>query len=248
MSINSTDTPQDNPSDPNNVSYQGETPPWDEVIRMAIQSNNVDLHTWLPAKVTSVNPLLQTVSLEIQLKRLYSDGSLVTIPIIQNVPVQMPRGADYWVRLPIATGDTGIALFCERSLDIWTVAGGVVDPQDNRTHHLSDPVFIPGVFPFSQPIPPASSLTQLTDMILHNGNGEIYIQKAGTFLVKNKTAELMDILTKTLSALSDVATALTEMTTATLIGPQPPINIASFISALAEIEPLIPLLATLKGG
>ena len=29
-------------------------------------------------------------------------------------------------------GDTGIALFCERSLDVWGVQGGLVDPKDAR--------------------------------------------------------------------------------------------------------------------
>jgi hypothetical protein len=135
-----------------------------------------DLHVWLPASVVKVRGN-QQVDIQPLLQRFYKDGALVTLPVVQNVPVQMPRGTNYGIKYPISEGDTGIALFCERSLDAWLVAGGLVDPADSRTHDLSDAVFIPGLYPLN-----AQATGAATDLVIKNGGTEISInnpQKAG---------------------------------------------------------------------
>lgn len=152
-----------------------------ETIRLLILADRMELHTWLPAIVTKVYDD-GFVDIQPQLKRVYQDTSIgnngeVTFPPAQHCMVCVPRGTDYYVRVPVAVGDTGVALFCERSLDVWSQSGGVVDPLDGRIHDVSDPVFIPGLFPESDPVPGAGS----TDMEFHNGGTTFTLEKSGQF-------------------------------------------------------------------
>jgi len=67
----------------------------------------------------------------------------VSIAVLNEVPVLMPQGGGYQMKLPITKGDVVLLVFCDRSLDIWKSKGGEVDPIDLRQHHLSDAVAIP---------------------------------------------------------------------------------------------------------
>ncbi len=198
------------------------TPPLDEILRHAIETDLLRLHTWMPAQITRVrsNGLVDVQPL---LQKKYRAGKVVSLPIVQSIPVEHPRGSDWWVKLPIAVGGYGRISFCERSLDAWSVQGGIVDPKDTRHHDLSDGIFIPGLYPNNSIIPGAAA-----DMILRNGPAELHVQKAGTFKVKNAENEL-------LSVLSDlVNTLMTETYTLTMMGPEP--FIASTNSLLSAIK------------
>lgn len=215
----------DNPYDPASEDLENETRSLDIVIADAVDKKLYETHTWLPAVVTNVRGN-QLVDIQPQLLRKYKDGKLVKIPVIQNVLVGMPRGKSYWIKLPVAVGDTGIALFCERSIDRWGVSGGFVDPQDSRKHHVSDAIFIPGIYPSNDQVVGAA-----TDMVLHNGAAEIQLQPAGTFKMKNATNELLDLLTQTVQAIIDARVN-------TMLGPQQVINFEDFEDLLAKLNTL----------
>lgn len=204
-----------------------DTPPLDEILRAAIEGIVMDVHTWLPAQVVKVHSS-GAVDLKLLLQAKYRDGTLVTLPILQSVPVEHPRGADWWIRLPIAVGDYGRASFSERSLDAWLVKGGVVDPADVRHHDLSDGIFIPGLYPKSEVI-----AGDLTEMVIHNKDAEIILQKAGKFKMKNEANELLATLSATLQTLID-ALVVTDM------GPQPfmPATIDALAALKAKIDDL----------
>lgn len=199
---------QDDLFNPASPTLENETKPLSRVIKIAIESALLNLHTWLPAQVTQVNGD-GTVSIQPLLKRAYASGVVKALPVIQNVMVNVPRGTDYWIKLPVAVGDTGVALFCERSLDKWGVAGGQIDPGDSRTHDLSDPVFIPGVYPKNAPL-----AGDATDLVVHNGSAEATLKKAGKFQFKGSSEELLSIL-------DDLTDTLINALVLTGIGPEP---------------------------
>lgn len=185
---------------------QNETPTQDQVLLNAINAALLEVHTCLPAKIVRVRGTAK-VDIQTQIKRKFKDGTIVDLPIIQNVLVMHPRGADYGIKLPIAVGDTGLALFCERSLDVWAVSGGQVDPKDGRHHQLTDAIFIPGLYPSSNQISGAATDMVLQngtnatitmkkdgDMVLKNGDATITLQKAGKFLIKGNPEELFNNL------------------------------------------------------
>jgi len=186
----------------------GETLPLDEIIKRAIDRAFEDFHVWLPAQVTKIRDN-GCVDVKPLLKRTYSDSKVVELPVIQNVLVGYPSGEDYWVKLPVAVGDVGKAFFCDKSLDLWSHKGGVVDPQDARQHDLSDAVFVPGLRVVPNKLPGNAA-----DMVLHNGSAELYIQKTGKFRVTNGINELFNLLDQLFSLLENDAYVNT------MLGPQ----------------------------
>lgn len=198
-------------------SKQNETPQMDKVLFDAINGVLYDLHTAMPAQVVAIRGN-SYVDIQPMLKRKYATGRVVNLPVIQNVPICVPRGADYAIKVPIAVGDTGFAIFSERSIDRWSVAGGLVDPKDSRRHDLSDAVFYPGLYPMDDQVEGAAD-----DMVLQNGDAQLTIQKSGKFKLANEDQELLNILVQLVDTLKtastvaggpftpDVVTTLTQM-------------------------------------
>ncbi len=209
--------------------FQNETRPLDEIIMQAISTAMVDVHTSLPAKVTVIRDT-GYVDVQVMLKRKYTDGTLVDIPVIQNVPVMTPRGATWWFKPPLEVGDLGRVIFCERSIDAWKAGDGstTIDPKDPRTFDLSDAVFEPGLYPISQKLP-----GNATDMVLHNDGATITLQKGGTFLIANDSNELLAVL----GALVDTLISAKAITG---IGPQPltPDTIAALQGVKTDLDTL----------
>jgi hypothetical protein len=249
-----------NPFNPLVPDTGDQTPTWSRLIQTAIEAALMDVHTWLPATVVLVR---QNNMVDIQpllMRKFKTLPAAIPLPIVQNTMVCAPRGSTWGMKLPIVPGDFGVALFCERSLDLWSVSGGLVDPQDARHHDLSDAVFIPGLYPESMPIlPPMGAMP--TDMVFYNALAQIYLQAEGTFKITNGPAELMLLLNQILGQVTAIATQLntfaTTMSTAASIpgvtgGPltsdvavvaQLP-EIAAIVAALV---PLSTALATLQG-
>jgi len=179
-----------NPYAANGGSPNTETVTLDVVMRLAVQAGLLDVHTALPGKVVKVTANNQ-VSVQPMLRRKYVNGQVLDIPTVLDVPVWVPRGSDYWIKLPVAVNDTGLLVFSERSLDKWKVNannGNTLDPQDNRKFDYSDAIFFPGLYPFNNQVPGNAE-----DMVLHNGDAEIYVLKPGTFKITNGTVELIDL-------------------------------------------------------
>lgn len=196
-------------------SFENQTKPLDQVIRQAFRVMLYETHTCLPVVVTKVinnsvvciQPLLLTrlIGQPPTPNSTQNQGqSLQKQPIIQNVPVLHPRGEGYFIKLPVAVGDIGVAIFSERSLDNWKAgSGGFSDPNDTRAHHISDGIFIPGLYPTTNPITGNAG-----DMVLHNGVSELYLQKDGKFQVKNNENELLSLISELAGAVSDLADAV----------------------------------------
>lgn len=207
---------------PGVLNPDGSTPTWGVLIQRAIDNALKDVHTWQPAIVVLVRPLPNgAVVVDLQPLLLTKFGILpapVPLPIIQNCLVQMPRGNFYGMKLPVAVGDTGVALFCESSLDVWQVSGGAVDPLDTRHHTLSDAIFVPGLFPMSQPMPPAIGADP-TELVVYNGLAQLHMQVLGGFRLTNGSPanEVLSILLQSLVASAAGFTALGETATATVL-------------------------------
>lgn len=215
----------DNPYVASNKSQRPETQPLDEILRQALDNAAMKLRVWLPASITQVLGN-QKVNIQPLLQSRYTDGTLINLPIIQNVMVAMPMGQSYSIKLPIAVGDTGYALFCDRSLDVWSSgAGTIVDPQDTRSHNINDPIFIPGLAPFLNQTTDTTS-----DLVLTNQNSQIRMEQGGGFKIQNIGAN-QELITILLSLLN---TLISNTFTLTSLGPQP--FIASTIAALTQIQ------------
>lgn len=180
----------------------------DQIIWWAISNYLMEVHTCLPGKIIKVRDNNE-VDVQPLLKQLFMTSKAAeSIPAMQNVPVIVPRGTDYWIKLPIAVGDTGLILFSERSLDIWLEQGGEVDPDDVRKFDLSDAMFIPGLYPFDQQLP-----GDATELTLHNALAEIVMKKSGKFKITNGTNELVDLTEQLTIQTNSLVTQTTALAT-----------------------------------
>lgn len=233
-----------------------ETPTLGKVIADAIDARLLEVHTGMPCVVVKVRNN-SYVDIQPLLMRKYIDAiAPVPLPVIQNVPVSHPRGNLYWIKLPIAVGDFGYAMFAERSLDTWMVFGSLADPVDNRTHDLNDAVFVPGLYPTSNPVE-----GDALDMVLHNGLSQIVVKPTGKFKIQNVGVEFIDLTiqlatqAKALAAqTSDLSNTLSTDTVNTIFGPMQLNSFAQYaiIKAQvdiikAQIQVIISSMNTLKG-
>lgn len=158
------------------------TPP-SELLELIVRNRLAEMNCCVPARVETYDNSEQKVSVKPLIKKKVS-GQIISLPVIPSVPVVFPRAGRAFISLPIKKGDYVLLLFSDRSLDSWLNQGGEVDPQDERTHHLTDAVAFPGIHPFSDPIPNTGSDNlvvglesgQATLEIEPNGNVNIQAQ------------------------------------------------------------------------
>lgn len=203
------------------------------------------LRVSMPCKVVAVRGN-QTVDVQPLLQTRYVDGSVKPLPVIPGATVCAPMGLDYSFKLPLAVGDTGLAVFADRSLDAWYGSDGQtpVDPQDSRAHHLTDCIYLPGL-----PVASAQTTDATADMVLRNGRAVLRMQKAGTFQVTNGTAELIDQVEKLAAAVADLATSAAAAVSGAPGGPvvYPPV-VTQPAAIKATVTAIQTAINTLKGA
>jgi len=203
---------------------QGEQPTFSSVIQAHIEQRLCDLHVALPASIVTYDRAQQKASVQPLLKRQRSDGTLITWPIVNNVPVMFPRSGKFSLTFELVKDDSGLIVISERSLDKWLSSGGLVDPADFRKFDISDAVFIPGLFAFNDSAPAEANIAKLA-----NDKTEIAMTEDGKVRLKNLNSgeELVTVL---VDLVDDLINALIR----TAIGPQP--FVPSTVSALNDIK------------
>lgn len=124
-----------------------------------------EVHTAIPGRIESYDAAKCLANVKPLLKRRYSvedaDGNTVEqvdeYPVIPAVPVAFPRGGGYCLAWPLQQGDPCLLLFSERSLDAYLDSDGatVIDPDDARTHDVTDAICYPGMTTKANPVPNA---------------------------------------------------------------------------------------------
>lgn len=112
----------------------------EDILGRILDRATGDLWTALPARVVAYEAESQRV--QVQPAPADEDGAL---PVLPGVPVVFPGGAGAAVVWPIKAGDTGLVVFCSRSIQRWLASADEGDPQSTRHHHLGDAVFLPGL-------------------------------------------------------------------------------------------------------
>jgi len=191
------------------------TPSWAEVIKQSCEKSAYDLRVCVPAIIIKYDKDKMLADVRPQFKKKYSDGSVVSAPIIYNVPVAHPRAGKAYIHLPLKKDDQVTLWIADRSLEKWLTSGGEVDPEDVRKHQISDAIAYPGCYPFNDTVPVDNG----DDIIIRNGNDgggrtEFRIKPNGHIQVQNSTNELIKVL-------NDILTHIQEAKTVTGIGLQP---------------------------
>jgi hypothetical protein len=131
----------------------GSTPNLEDVIREAIDSYSLRVHTALPGVIKEWDPDTQTASVlpavQTAVRDLKGRHIFETLPLIYDVPVMFPRTLAGYMTFPIQVGDTGLLIFPELDPAQWRSSDPSAAPRsagDQRRHGLSGAVFIPGLY------------------------------------------------------------------------------------------------------
>src|SRR5210317_1302524 len=129
-------------------SIDNQRPSMSAAIRRAFINMMKEVHTTMPGKIVSFDPITQSARVQPLIKRVYVtkeiDGTEtpveVDIPQLINVPVIFLRGGGWCITFPVKSEDECIIHFSERSIDSWRKNGGNQPPKDWRMHDYSDAI------------------------------------------------------------------------------------------------------------
>lgn len=110
----------------------------DTAIRTFIRAELVDVHTCMPGIIKSFDAAKQTAVVQPAIRRLFVGRGFINLPQCVDVPVIFPRGGNFVITFPVATGDECLLTFGERAIDFWWDRGGTQEPAEPRMHDLSD--------------------------------------------------------------------------------------------------------------
>lgn len=164
------------------------TPSFEQVIKQAIDLAVTELRVSLPGIVQRYDAQKQQADVQPVIMKKYTNGNVVKLPVITNVPVAHPRAGKTIIHVPIHVGDVVQLVFADRSLDRWLSEGGVVDPLEGRKHNLSDAVAYPGGYPFNDPV----AIGDPDAVTIKNENAEVLVKADGTVSIKGNLINLGD--------------------------------------------------------
>ena len=128
-----------------------------EVLRAAMEYAVGEVHTALPGRIETWDPVTQKANIKPLIQRLVATESgeelVEALPVLPQVPVIFPRTAAYHITFPVAAGDHVLLVFNERSIDKFIAGNGEdTDPDEYRMHDLSDAVAFLGFYPDAKAI------------------------------------------------------------------------------------------------
>jgi hypothetical protein len=122
-----------------------------EVIRLALDTRQRNMHTALPGAIVSYDAGTQTASIDLLVELSVPSRSkghaYERIPTLHGVPIGHPRGGGFVMHFPLVPGDHVWVMFSERSLDEVIKNGSRSQPRDLRMHNLSFAYAIPASSP-----------------------------------------------------------------------------------------------------
>lgn len=178
------------------------TPTLADVMKQASKAGIMDLRVAMPGEVIKYDSKKQMADVRPLFKKKYNDESVVSQPVIYNVPVAHPRAGKAFVHMPLKKGHYVLLVFVDRSLDKWLSSGGNVDPEDVRAHHISDAIAYPGLYPFSDP----AAVQNGDDIVISNEKTHVFVKKNNHYQVKNSTDELVKVLCDFVKAVREART------------------------------------------
>jgi hypothetical protein len=175
-----------------------------ELIRLAQDARMGDVHTALPGKIVTYDPVTLTATVQLVITRMVKtqDDPLQlqqyereVLPPLQGVPIVFPRSSNASITWPLAPGDSVLVVFCEADISRWLMTGSITDPDMLKRHSLSSGFAIPGIAPITSPLPSAA----VPAMVLTANTVKLGSMAATSFVA---------LATLVAAELSSIATAL----------------------------------------
>lgn len=130
-------------------------------IKYTLGSLEADIRCAIPGIIQSYDPEKGTCTVQCAIRERVSvngSESEMSIPVLPDVPIVMPRTKDYMLCLYPQKDDECLVVFSDLCIDGWWQSGGEQSQMDNRRHDLSDGFAI--LAPWSQSRKPDSPLKE----------------------------------------------------------------------------------------
>ncbi len=138
-----------------------------------------DMHTMIPARVISFDPLKCEASILPYGKFKMPDNSLMDFPKLNEVPVYVIQGSEQTavITYPIKPGDECIVMFAEQALDTWRTKA---ESQTDLKFDLSNAIAIIGMF--SRPTPLIKEACEDNSLIIEKDGERLRLKKGETYI------------------------------------------------------------------
>lgn len=165
----------------------------------------LDMNCVKPGNIDSYDPDTRTARVNIGLSQRLADASVVTYPVLFDLPVVTLQGGGVGVGFPITEGDECLVFFSDRCIDTWIQSGSAnpQPPPSGRLHDISDGFALVGV----------NSLAKVLELALSSDEGGIADDKAKVSIKQGKIAVANDV-TDLLLELTNLLNTLTLLNTA----------------------------------
>ncbi|WP_206922993.1 Gp138 family membrane-puncturing spike protein, partial [Alicyclobacillus suci] len=134
----------------------------------------------------------QTVTVQPSIRERIQDPttkeySWVSLPLLVDVPLIIPRAGGYALTLPVSKGDECFVVFGDMCIDAWWANGGVQNQADKRRHDLSDGFAI--LAPTSQPKRLSNYSTTSAQLRTEDGSKYIELSSGGITIKGDVTVD-----------------------------------------------------------
>jgi hypothetical protein len=183
------------------------TPSLAELLAIHADTIRRSMHVMLPGRIEKYDAAQQRADVKplIQDRLAARDGSeiLEEFPVIPSVPVVFPRAGGFFITLPVARGDLVTLIFADRSLDNFKSSRGqVTDPDDFRTHDLSDAIAFVGFYPFGRSLSDSGVSSNL--VIGKESGAQVHVKPDEVDLYEENAADFVALDAKTRAQIDTV--------------------------------------------
>lgn len=130
-----------------------DTPSHETIADLAIRQRLRSVRVALPGRIEEYNSDTQKATVQpLILEEEFDDlGNRVAaqLPVVTDVPIAFLGMGTWRITGPVKRGDLVWLVFASSSIGKWLINGGLVDPEDDRHHTLTDAFAIPGAFSFN---------------------------------------------------------------------------------------------------
>ena len=154
-----------------------------KIIRKIVDDKISGIHTCLPGKIESYDPLKMRAKVTLLAKKELA-GEMVNIPPIVEVPVALLKAGPFIIRQPFQKGDPVLVVFGEKAIDKLLITGNPEDPQLKREHSYDDAIVIGGLQLEQDPDLPNEELNSLY-IANTDKDVKLFINPDGTFRLAN---------------------------------------------------------------
>ncbi len=131
-----------------------DTPSHETIADLAIKQRLRSVRVALPGRIEEYNNTTQRATVQpLILEEQFDDlGNRIAakLPVVTDVPIAFIGMGSWRITGPVKRGDLVWLVFASSAIGKWLATGGLVDPEDDRHHTLTDAFAIPGAFSFNQ--------------------------------------------------------------------------------------------------